>query len=471
MSDTLEFNSAHYQVKTLELKGSPITYRSFGDLLYVENPVYPEFQKMNLFVPEGYYHGETINGFSAETAPIFFPNAVGAYAAGRADQPGFNFRLWARDQVNSLFVALQKGFVVAAPASRGRSLQDRQGHFVGCAPAAIVDLKAAVRYLRRNRGRFPGDTERIISNGTSAGGALSALLGTTGNCPDYEPYLEKLGAANERDDIFAASCFCPIMNLEHADMAYEWLLEGLDEFHSLRFHTENGKVIPEPFEGLLTSAQKDASRELRQMFISYLNGLDLKDGNGMPLRLGADGLGSFREHLSDLMRESAQTALDHGGDLSCCPNLHIEEGKAVTFHLDGHVKAAGRMKPVPAFDDWENTSAENELFGTAASQFQHFTKYGLTHDTGGGSLAQPELVRMMNPMEYLDGKTSDTARHWRIRHGSLDCHTSWAIPLIFAEKLKQYGKNVDFQFAWGKEHCGDYNMDQMFAWMKDVALQ
>jgi acetyl esterase/lipase len=54
----------------------------------------------------------------------------------------------------------------------------------GKAPACIVDLKAAVRYLRRNHGLMPGGAERIVSHGTSAGGALSALFGATGNGAD-----------------------------------------------------------------------------------------------------------------------------------------------------------------------------------------------------------------------------------------------------------------------------------------------
>jgi len=72
-----------------------------------------------------------------------------------------------------------------------------------------VDLKAAVRYLRYNDKAMPGNAEKIISNGTSAGGAMSSLLGATGNNSDYEPYLQEIGAADARDDIFAASCYCP----------------------------------------------------------------------------------------------------------------------------------------------------------------------------------------------------------------------------------------------------------------------
>lgn len=103
---------------------------------------------------------------------------------------------------------------------------DAQGKLIGTAPAVICDYKAAVRWLRHNRDLIPGDTEKIITNGTSAGGAISSVMGATGNHPDYEPFLKAVGAADERDDIFAASCYCPITNLDHADMAYEWEFAG-----------------------------------------------------------------------------------------------------------------------------------------------------------------------------------------------------------------------------------------------------
>ena len=83
----------------------------------------------------------------------------------------------------------------------------------------------------------------MLSFGTSAGGALSALAGATGNHPDYEPYLREIGVAEERDDIFAASCYCPIHNLENADAAYEWMFGGENEYRKMRFfRTESAAV-------------------------------------------------------------------------------------------------------------------------------------------------------------------------------------------------------------------------------------
>lgn len=38
--------------------------------------------------------------------------------------------------------------------------------------------------------------------------------------PDYAPLLKAMGAADEQDDVFASVCYCPIADLDNADMAY-----------------------------------------------------------------------------------------------------------------------------------------------------------------------------------------------------------------------------------------------------------
>ena len=63
--------------------------------------------------------------------------------------------------------------------------------------------------------------------------ALASLLGATGNHPAYAPLLKAMGAADERDDVFASVCYCPITDLDHADMAYEWLYGNTESRKSL----------------------------------------------------------------------------------------------------------------------------------------------------------------------------------------------------------------------------------------------
>lgn len=53
-------------------------------------------------------------------------------------------------------------------------------------PAAVYDLKEAVRWVRANAEKYHIDTGRIAVAGFSAGGELAAFLATTGNMPLFE---------------------------------------------------------------------------------------------------------------------------------------------------------------------------------------------------------------------------------------------------------------------------------------------
>lgn len=53
-------------------------------------------------------------------------------------------------------------------------------------PAAVYDLKEAVRWVRKNAAAYNVDTSRVVAMGFSAGGELAAFMGTTGNMPLFE---------------------------------------------------------------------------------------------------------------------------------------------------------------------------------------------------------------------------------------------------------------------------------------------
>jgi len=53
-------------------------------------------------------------------------------------------------------------------------------------PAAIYDLKAAVRWMRANANKYHIDGNKIAAYGCSAGGQLAALLGTTNGDKKFE---------------------------------------------------------------------------------------------------------------------------------------------------------------------------------------------------------------------------------------------------------------------------------------------
>ncbi len=59
-------------------------------------------------------------------------------------------------------------------------------------PAAVTDLKAAIRWLRANARKFRIDTNKVAVLGFSAGGQLAALIGTTNG----KSYFEGESACN-----------------------------------------------------------------------------------------------------------------------------------------------------------------------------------------------------------------------------------------------------------------------------------
>jgi pectinesterase len=64
-------------------------------------------------------------------------------------------------------------------------------------PAAVFDLKAAIKWMKANAQMYGIDTRKIATLGVSAGGQLSALLGTTNSNRNFEDTIgEKSVSAN-----------------------------------------------------------------------------------------------------------------------------------------------------------------------------------------------------------------------------------------------------------------------------------
>ncbi len=485
----LEFDSSIGVEKTLTCNGREIKFVAYENISYVAEPA-SEIQKLSVYIPAEYLRGGRINGYSAETAPIFLPNGVGGYMPGKILEPAEKDRL--SGGANASLVALSRGLVVISPAIRGRTTK-MNGVYVGKAPAFIVDYKAAVRWIRFNRDRLPaGDVEKIISNGTSAGGALSALLGATGNAPEYLPYLEQLGAANERDDIFASSDYCPITNLENADSAYEWIFYGENKYFPAMWQLQDlaarGKNIPKNFptdkpldsesannpEAVKNSVDMTAqeikiSKILRDAFPDYVNSLNLRDEHGNILTLDKNGNGSFKNFIKGKYIESAQKALDNGENLSGVGWLKIKNGRVFDADLKKYPAAVTRMKAAPAFDKLDLSSAENDEFGDMRNTPKHFSK--ISRELGGGEFADEKIIAMLNPLNFIGRQDVTTAKYFRIRHGAADRDTALAIPAILALKLQNNGVEVDFFSPWGIGHAGDYDLPELFDWIDSVCKQ
>ena len=500
---SLNLDVSDYAVDTMQYEGKSVVFRAYENKVYVAHPVDTTYQSMNIYVPEEYFEGKSVHGYTAQTAPIFLPNTVGGYMPGKAGQPSeYDQR---QGGPNAILAALARGCVVAAPGARGRTNQAADGTYTGKAPALIVDMKAAIRYLRHNKGVIPGDTEKIISNGTSAGGALSALIGATGNSKEYEPYLKALGAADERDDIFASSDYCPITDLEHADMAYEWVFGDVTDYHQNNaigampaFLQAGGQTIPmgpgpvvaspgstdsnnqnmlvmdrpadapaEEQKGTeMSDQQKDVSAVLRKAFPAYVNSLHLTAPDGTALTLDKNGEGTFKDYIKKLYMKSAQTALDSGTDLSGMDWLIIQSGTVTDMDLGKYAVYATRLKAAPALD---LSAGENSEFGSETINARHFTSWGKKYNTAGKAYqADSKLIHLLNPLYFIGKKDVTTAPHWRIRHGSKDRDTSLVVPAILALRLQQTGHDVDFAVPWNRGHAGDYDLDELFAWIDTI---
>ena len=119
----LNFNPNKYVSKETEVNGQKIKYRAYENIVYVKNPIDKDYQNMNIYIPEEYFNNLSIGNYNTNNAPIFFPNTVGGYMPGKADKVGLG-----RDgKANSLTYALSKGYIVAAPGARGRTLTDGKG--------------------------------------------------------------------------------------------------------------------------------------------------------------------------------------------------------------------------------------------------------------------------------------------------------------------------------------------------------
>lgn len=458
--DSIKFNPNNYTTRILTVEGKSFSVKCYENIVYVSNPVDTNYQIMNIYIPED----------AKDNSPIFFPNQVGGYMPGKPGTPNDGTNKVPGDfrqgdsGPNAIAVALSKGMTVASPGARGRT--EKYGH----APACIVDLKAAVRYLRHNKNLITGDTEKIISNGTSAGGALSVLLGASGNSKDYEKYLKEIGAANERDDIFAVSAYCPITNLENANAAYEWMFNGINDYQKMDISMIDFHIERKLVKGSLTDEEIKISAEMKDLFPAYVNSLNLVDSEGKKLSLDKDGHGSFENYIKSLIVQSAQTALDEGTDLSDKQWISVENGKVTDLNFEAYKKYLGRQKLPGAFDSLNNDTGENNLFGDDEDNFKHFTDYAMEKSKVDASMADSELVKIMNVMNYADGEKSSVSHNWRIRAGTKDADTAACISAMLALKLEQNGKNVDYCLPWDVGHRGDYDLPQLFSWIEDICI-
>ena len=475
---TLTFDINNYESMTGTVDNKEIKYRAFEYIPYVSNPIDIDQQYINIYIPEEYFNNGTVNGYNTQTAPIFMPNNVGGYMPSQPMAPKVE-----NNKPNSALYALSRGYVVASPATRGRTNKASDGNFIGKAPAVIVDLQAATAYLHANDATMPGNAKRIITNGTSAGGAVSLLQGATGNTSDYQPYLQALGAATASTDVYASSAYAPMTNLDAADMAYEWSYNGITSFNKVTMG--QGELPQADVGGAPAPMQRSVQRVnltnddvaysdlLKSHFPDYVNNLQLRDKTGVILKLDKKGNGTFKQYVKSFIIDAANKAKSNGTDLSRYSFLVLDKttGMVKDIDWDAYNSFTSRSKTPGAFDSRSNDSGENSLFGTSTSDTNHFTITAALHDTTPNNnvyVENAKIVTMMNPMNYLGSPSATNAKYYRIRYGTADSNTSVAIPLIVGTRAQNLGYSVDMATPFGVDHSGDYDLQNLFNWMDSI---
>ena len=480
----LEFDPGQFteltETVTTDAGDKVVVYRFYKAIPYVAAPVDAAYQCLNVSVPV------SIDGIliDASNAPILLSNSVGGYMpssvaeatgidgssmtgmpaaapasaaapAGTEVQSGGNAMLNMGERVSNAKLALAAGYVVVEPGARGRTLVDAGGTYYGVAPAAIVDLKAAVRYVRYNKGRIPGNTDWIVSSGTSAGGALSALLGATGDSPLYDGYLSELGAADASDAIFASADWCPITDLEHADMAYEWNWGG---------------------NPLQSGASVDSavSAQLSASYAGYIGSLGLKGADGA--EISAQNYGDYL--LATYLKPAANRYLsglsdaDRASYLADNSFISWADGSADFTWADFLTHVGARKKSVPAFDAFDLSSGENNEFGNGTTEARHFTEFSLRHATGDATATidsdLPEKLKLMNPMGFILEDNPGRSRHWWIRVGTKDSDTSLSVVGNLAAALTNRGDDVNALMYWDAGHGSNEDAGDFIAWISSI---
>lgn len=269
---------------------------------YCETPADEGYERLAILVP-GAYFGATDNGDGTYTCEVDADGKVGTYTAATApivmpvNTPGYSAQS-AMAEYSSKGEYTSQGIVYVHAGCRGRD----HG-----APAGVTDLKAAVRFLRAFSSQIPGDAERIFTFGHSGGGAQSALMGATGDAPEYDTYLDAIGAVQGVSDaVYGSMDWCPISNLDTADAAYEWMMGC----------TRSG----------LSDDEQAISDALAEAYAGYVNAAQIpgEGGSALALEQSSEGVwqaGTYYDRVKAAIEESlnnflADTSFPYDGSSS-----------------------------------------------------------------------------------------------------------------------------------------------------------
>ena len=98
-------------------------------------------------------------------------------------------------------------------------------------PAAVHDLKAALKWMRTHAGKYGIDTSRIAVMGCSAGGQLASLIGATNDNPAFEDSLDHPGVSSRVQAVINVDGILAFRHPESAEStsASQWLGGNWDQ--------------------------------------------------------------------------------------------------------------------------------------------------------------------------------------------------------------------------------------------------
>ncbi len=470
-----------------------------------------EFFKMNIKVPVS-YDGTAFDEAALAAAPILFHNPWGGDNGSGVGAP---------DAVNNDLIrrALSEGWVVVEPGMRGSNCVSGtpgEAGYVnyGKLPNPIVDLKAAIRYLRygTNAETIPGDKERIFAAGTSSGGCGTSMLAASGNTHLYDAELAQIGAAPGRDDVFCALPSCPVANRSWGDSAIAWEIWG--DLSGDTGANEINAALCAAFPAYLDSFGLKASfavgdsiaagdaltadnyaeylmTYVRASAVAYLNSLGSREA--IDEYLTGTKAADMMYGTGETTREWIQPVYDDNGvvtDIGGTWDQYWQYVVGPDWYNSANLLNLQYDRPFNAPDDcmeengMVNSGVGSGLFATNANASSY--SFGKTGDYAGVftvfgqdwirekrdiAISQEYLDLIayqrnsVDPLYFIVGEGAADATvcpNWCLRTGGVDLVTP--LPLFFgmATALENAGVNVDAALVWDQGHGLTNDLDGVF---------